>query len=303
MIRAASLPIEVDLYSFSQLLSKHGLAHRINEESGQQVIWVASEEDAVFLREALKQWQEKVATSEIPKAPQNTLGFVGAFNFRRLLNGLIASIYSTPVTMLLFTTCIVVAVISRLGANPSAVASLFYPPLSSQGIIQLVLSLDSLTSLLQTLSPMFLHFGELHLVFNMLWLWYFGKQLEAIHPSWFVAGLVIVIAFVSNTAQFMTSETRNFGGMSGVIYGLMAYAWIVHSAMPRSYLSLNKNLMTFFVVALVAMELLASSMIATAAHVGGLVCGLALGSAVVIVTKALFKATIVGTKPVRYGTR
>jgi GlpG protein len=150
---------------------------------------------------------------------------------------------------------------------------------------------------------MLLHFGELHLVFNMLWLWYFGKQLEAIHSSWYVAALVIIIAFASNTAQYVMSESRNFGGMSGVVYGLMAYASVVHSAMPRSYLALNRNLLTFFVMALIAMELFASSMIATAAHVGGLVSGLVLGGAAVLVAKMIFKATAVGTKPARLNTR
>jgi GlpG protein len=150
---------------------------------------------------------------------------------------------------------------------------------------------------------MFLHFGELHLVFNMLWLWYFGKQLEAIHSSWYVAALIIIIAFVSNTAQYLMSETRNFGGMSGVIYGLMAYAWVVHTARPQSYLSLNRNLLTFFVIALVAMELVASSMIATAAHVGGLISGLLLGAVAVLVAKKLVKATAVGTKPTRFNIR
>lgn len=303
MIRAASLPITVDLYSFSKLLSSHGLAHRINEESGQQVIWVGSEEEAVFLRHALEQWQEQTANTETPKAGRPYQRLLGGFNQKKILNSLIASVTITPVTMFLFCVCIIVAVISRLGANPNAVASFFYPALSLQGIVPLLLSIDSIASLLQTLSPMFLHFGELHLVFNMLWLWYFGKQLEAIHPSWFVAVLIIIMAFVSNTAQFMMSESRNFGGMSGVIYGLMAYAWVVHTAMPRSYLSLNRNLLTFFVIALVAMEVVASSMIATAAHVGGLISGLALGVAVVVVTKTVFKESVVGSKPIRLGAR
>ena len=299
MIKAASLPITVDLYSFSKLLSKRGLAHRINEESGYQVIWVRSEEEALFLREALAQWQEHAALSQDSQDHSKDWNLTGSINVRRLLNGLIASVYVTPVTMFLFSVCIVVAGLSKLGANPSAVASLFYPALTVQGLMQLILSIDSPAQLLQTLTPMFLHFGELHLVFNMLWLWYFGKQLEAIHPSWLVAVLVIVIAFVSNTAQFMMSESRNFGGMSGVVYGLMAYAWVIHSAMPQSYLSLNKNLLTFFVIALVAMELIASSMIATAAHVGGLLSGLALGAAAVVVTKTVLKTAAVGSKPAR----
>jgi len=297
MIRAASLPITVDLYSFSKLLSRHGLAHRINEESGQQVIWVGSEQEAEFLRKALQQWQEQSEQTTPENTGHASSSLLSVFNYRKLLNGLIASVYLSPVTLFLFAVCILVAVVSRLGASSNAVGFLFYPPLSLQGLIPLLSSIDSVKSLVQTLSPMFLHFGELHLVFNMLWLWYFGKQLEAIHSSWTVAGLIVVMAFVSNTAQFMMSETRNFGGMSGVIYGLMAYAWVVHTLMPKSYLSLNKNLLTFFVIALIAMEVVASSMIATAAHVGGLLSGLILGGAAVAFAKLVLKASAVGTKP------
>lgn len=301
MIKAASLPISTDLYEFSKLLTQHGLSHRINEESGQQVIWVSSQAEAEFLQDALLRWQAAQDSSGRPVKDNRELGLVGNLSLRKFLNGLIASFYYTPVTLLLFLVCLVVAVISRLGAYPNEVLVLFYPQLSTASVVSLIVSVDSITKALQTLSPMFLHFGELHLVFNMLWLWYFGKQLEAIQPSWFVALLVISLAFVSNTAQYLMSESRNFGGMSGVIYGLMAYAWVIHTAMPRSYLSLNKNLLTFFVVALVAMEVLASSMIATAAHVGGLVSGLLIGVLTVITSRVVLKETVVGREPVRFG--
>ncbi len=46
MIRAASLPIEVNLLRFSRFLQSQGIAHRINEESGQQVIWVDGDQQA-----------------------------------------------------------------------------------------------------------------------------------------------------------------------------------------------------------------------------------------------------------------
>jgi len=56
MIRAASLPIEVNLLRFSRFLQSQGIAHRINEESGQQVIWVEGDQQATLIREALTNW-------------------------------------------------------------------------------------------------------------------------------------------------------------------------------------------------------------------------------------------------------
>jgi GlpG protein len=124
---------------------------------------------------------------------------------------------------------------------------------------------------------MFLHFGELHLIFNMLWLWYFGRQLEAIHPRWLFIVLIILASFVSNTTQYLSSNFNNFGGMSGVVYGLVGYTWLVHTLMPRSKLQIRGSMFAVFVAALVLMEILASSWIATAAHIGGLLSGLLLG--------------------------
>ena len=131
--------------------------------------------------------------------------------------------------------------------------------------------------LLRPQAPMFLHFGELHLIFNMLWLWYFGRQLEAIHPRWLFVMLIVLTSFVSNTTQYLSSNFNNFGGMSGVVYGLVGYTWLVHTLMPRSRLQIRGSMFAVFVAALLLMEILASSWIATAAHIGGLVSGLLLG--------------------------
>ena len=92
----------------------------------------------------------------------------------------------------------------------------------------------------------------------------------------------------------MAIEYNNFGGMSGVVYGLLGYTWIIHSLMPRSYLLINTNMFIFFVLALVLMEVVASSWIATAAHVGGLVSGVAIGIATVLFYRLILNRDVVG---------
>jgi GlpG protein len=96
----------------------------------------------------------------------------------------------------------------------------------------------------------------------------------------------------------MVNDANNFGGMSGVVYGLVGYTWVIHKLMPKSYLSLNSNMLVFFVVALIAMEVLASSLVATAAHIGGLLSGLVLGGGVVIYNRYILKNTAVGHLPI-----
>ena len=297
MIKAASLPIDTNLLDFSKLLHAHGLAHRINEESGQQVIWVGSEAEADAVRIALERWLSAAQGAVNSSSARNAAGERIVPDFRRFLNGAVAAIYYYPITALLFAVCLVVAIVSGLGVYPDRVAILFYPILASNGLLTLLGDIKSFSDLGRTFTPMFLHFGELHLIFNMLWLWYFGRQLESIQSIWSFGALVLVTSFVSNTTQYMVNDANNFGGRSGVVYGLVGYTWVIHKLMPKSYLSLNSNMLVFFVVALVGMEILASSLVATAAHVGGLLSGLVLGGGVVFYNRYVIHQSAVGHKP------
>ena len=59
---------------------------------------------------------------------------------------------------------------------------------------------------------MLLHFGELHLIFNLLWLWYFGRQLESIIPWWSFALLVAATAFVGEYSSVLAVGLQQFRG-------------------------------------------------------------------------------------------
>lgn len=293
MIKAASLGIVTNLLRFSQFLQSQGVVHRIVEESGKQVIWVENEEQAKFVKQSLKTWPfelegradgEKENASHLSSSARKTDSFVA-----NLFPKLLKSFRSTPISFVLIFTCLLVALISELGSQTQRVDWLFYPLLASNNLPSLLADITSLEIFARSLAPMFLHFGELHLVFNMLWLWYFGKQLEGTHPRLLFAALIILSSFVGNTSQYLFSHYNNFGGMSGVIYGLVGYAWITHQFMPKSYLLINSSMFVVFVIALVAMEVVASSMIASAAHMGGLVTGLLFGLITVLIYRFVLR--------------
>ncbi len=290
MIKVASLPISVDLKLFSQILHQQGLTHSINEESGQQVIWARSEVEAELIRQALVQWSRQPAEVRAEPDSMQGRGFdPGPWLFRA-----VSGLRNSPVTWALILVSAAVALISGLGRQLRPVADWFYPLLPTDSLASLLSGIDGVGELLRTITPMFLHFGELHFVFNMMWLWYFGRQLENLQPKWFFALLVLVTAFVSNTTQYLAIEYNNFGGMSGVDYGLLAYAWIIHFFMPRSGILMNNSMFLFFVVALVVMEIVAGSWIATAAHVSGLLSGLIIGLFVVAFYKFVLKRSAMG---------
>lgn len=102
-------------------------------------------------------------------------------------------------------------------------------------------------------------------------------MIERSQSSLLYLGVVLFIAFFSNAAQYLWSLTANFGGLSGVVYGLLGYIWMWQLILPNGRLRLPPAMIGFLLVALVLMELFAGSWIASAAHTGGLIAGIIAG--------------------------
>lgn len=132
------------------------------------------------------------------------------------------------------------------------------------------------------LTPAFLHFGWLHIVFNSLWLWDLGSRLELLLGRLNVFLLVVVIAVVANVSQFYSTGPSLFGGMSGVVFGLLGFSWVAPLLQPAWRIQPPAAIMIFMVGWLLVclfgvIEVLGFGAIANGAHVGGLVCGVVLG--------------------------
>tara|TARA_S200000501_G_C20767910_1_gene719173 strand:+ start:252 stop:1181 length:930 start_codon:yes stop_codon:yes gene_type:complete len=280
MIRAVSVDLALNLSQFSQRLTAAGIVHRVVEESGRQTIWVYSERDVQAVKQQLAHWlKSALGHTEMGASPADGLAasVAGRDPLLRISRLTYYAFRRCPLTWMLMTACIGVALLSGMGSNTGSVRYLFYPLLPSVSLFGLLAEIDNLSLVLRTLTPMLLHFGELHLVFNLLWLWYFGQQLENMISWWEFALLVTVTAFVGNTAQYWQLGYNNFGGMSGVIYGLVGFVWVLSKGLPNSGLLISTKMFIAFVAGLILMETFASSSIATAAHVGGLFSGLMLG--------------------------
>lgn len=133
------------------------------------------------------------------------------------------------------------------------------------------------------LTPAFLHFGWLHIVFNGLWLWELGHRVELALGPRVVLGLFLLVAVLSNGAQYLFGGPAIFGGMSGVVYGLLGFSWVAGRMRPAWGFEPPRPIMLLMVGWLVVcllgiVEVLGFGAIANAAHVGGLVAGAALGA-------------------------
>jgi rhomboid protease GlpG len=100
------------------------------------------------------------------------------------------------------------------------------------------------------LTPIFLHFGILHILFNMLWLNDLGSMIEARLGTLHLLLMVVVIGVLSNVAQYYVSGPQ-FGGMSGVVYGLLGYVWMKGKFDPGSGLFLHPSTVMMMLIWLV----------------------------------------------------
>lgn len=135
-------------------------------------------------------------------------------------------------------------------------------------------------------TPIFIHFDVFHLLFNMYWLVVLGTQIELFRGPVRMAIFTLLSAAASNLGQFAWSLHNSdmpsvfIGGMSGVDYALFGYVWMQRMFNPRSRFMLSE--MTILVMIgwlfLCMTPLSFVANVANAAHVVGLVVGLALGA-------------------------
>ena len=182
------------------------------------------------------------------------------------INWLLAAKLNPSVTVLIIGSVLGTVIASYF---PQWQRSLFFGGLASSDYWRFV-------------TPIFLHFGLVHLIFNCLWLSMLGSRIEQMSSSLHLLLLVLVTGVVSNVVQFVWSGSPYFGGMSGVVYALLGYIWIKDKVVPDPQLQLPAGIIGFMLGWLVVcmtgiLDLLLGVGVANGAHLGGLIIGMLLG--------------------------
>ena len=277
MHRALELPTQVDLSALSYFLYQQGLPHKITEESGKQVIWTPDSELGVVVQRVYEEWQSgQLELNEAPprKGPE----------LSRVLKKIPWKRF--PFTLLLLVVCLMVAIFTQLGADYQAVSLLSFVKFQvANGYIYFT----SLTHTLDTheywrlITPIFVHFGMMHLAFNAVMFYVLGKRIEYYQGGIHLLGLVLISGALSNFAQYYTSDgTSLFGGLSGVVYALLGYG-LAREKMDKSFsMGLPPAIYGFMIFWLIIgyTDILGSLVghMANAAHLGGLLSGIVLGA-------------------------
>jgi len=264
------LPLSVDLGGFVKLLQRMQVPHRVSEEAGEQVLWVPEtiSDDVRVLYERFPAGDPDQQLDIPEQAPVTRPSFV-------------QQVRHSPVTALVLLASLIVGAVTLLGENLQAMSWLTFLPFRLMGeYIQFTPLADTLASgqWWRLVTPMLIHFGILHLAMNGMWYWELGRRIEARQGSINLLGLTLLFSLASNFAQYTYGGPGLFGGLSGVLYGLLGHCWIYQLLSPNPAYRLPRGVLVMMLVWLVLclsglVSMIGFGEIANAAHVGGLAIG------------------------------
>lgn len=270
----------------SDYLVAQGIPNELEREDHHWAVWIRSEEDVERARGLLSAFQANpenpsyrdVARLGAARRLQEEAEERQARERLRSVRDLVrAASGPGPLTIILIGLCIVVQLLSHW--DPEVIRHL--------QISERRFQLGSATTpflpevrqgqVWRLLTPAFVHAGLLHIFFNMLWLWDLGNMIERRQSAGRLALLVAVTGVLSNLGQYLASGPR-FGGMSGVVYGLLGYAWMMGRYRPEAGLVLHPQTVVMMLVWFaVCLSGVTQMPIANTAHGVGLVVGVIWG--------------------------
>ncbi len=297
-----NLTTEQTATRFSDFLFVQGIENQVeDEEDGTFSLWVLEEDQMSKAAELLKQFQANPNNATFQEA-------TGQANAQRALEekedssrrstvidsarvGYERHFTRTPMlTWAIIAICVAVGLYSQLGSNDKSVRGLYISEYQNDAESGMSINLftNEITAthgflpevragqVWRLLTPIFLHFGMMHIVFNMIMFWQLGNLIENRFNARYLLALILVIGILSNLGQVLW-KSPNFGGMSGVDYGLFGFLWIRGRFDPYAGWQLNQSTVTQLLVWLVLCYTGVLGPIANTAHTVGLLVGMAWG--------------------------
>lgn len=263
----------------SARLWKAKIPHQVvsggSKEQPTSEIWLVREEDLQLAVDILKSPESNRESSNGGKSP------------------IVASLTEAKLTWFFLILCILVALITGLGSNISLLSVFTIVPMEMRGSDLFAGTLEGALSageVWRLFSPALIHLGGLHLVFNMLWVWEFGRRIEMLEGKLRLLLVVVASGVIANITQYLAGSIL-FGGMSGVIYALLGYMVVFDKLSSSAVYQLPRGIVGFMLVWLVLgftqfTDALGLGKIANAAHTAGLLSGVGIA----LLVKWLFRS-------------
>lgn len=267
---------------FSDYLLASGVENRLDQEEDEWIVWVLDDDQLDLGKRELERFlsepdHERYAASHaeaeaIRKREEEEARRARKQNVdlrRRWQRGSLGG--KPQATMALIIISVGLTLLTQFGTKFPA--HYLYIDLGGSGVLSRVLA----GQVWRLVTPIFMHGGWLHIIFNMYWLWYLGAMVELRRGTARFLGLVLLFAVGSNLVQYFWGGWR-FLGMSGVVYGLLGYAFMKGRWSSHQGMAIHETTW-LIMVAWLALGFLGFMNMANGAHLGGLVLGLIMGGA------------------------
>ena len=132
------------------------------------------------------------------------------------------------------------------------------------------------------IAPTFVHFSMTHLVFNCLWIYILGQRIEKLDGLSVFLFIFILTGILSNAGQFFWTQQYLFGGLSGSVYGLLVYCFIIELDGRHGRYGLPEALYLFMFIWLLVgftgvLSFFGFGNVANTAHLVGMIAGFIIG--------------------------
>lgn len=258
-----------DLTGLHKILIQCQVPHRITETADAQVLWLSDPQHIPPVEQLVESFNEH---------PDSTFFKDNAETELTAPSSLVPQLKIVPLTAVILVLGLL-GYLLNLGNLRGVIAQLLYfPPEIYKG------------QFWRLITPVFIHWDILHIVFNGMWIWEVGKRLECRLGRWRYLSLFLVSGIFSNAVQYSISESPFFGGLSGVVYAYFGCIIVVHRVYPRVITRMPKGLYVVMLAWLVVGflgwgQVITGNPIANWAHFAGLVAGLACGAVFCLIAK------------------
>ena len=282
-----NLPDEAQARRFGDYLLAQGIRNEVEPDAGAAwSVWIKDEDQVTAAQAGLERFRANPEAAEFHNAAsaaakaraaeaEDMADYRRRVRTRQSLFPKMGGYGVGPLTFGLIFLCVAVAVYSRLGADrQSLLWMLLADPDNANGTFLPEVRAGQWWRLI---TPIFIHFGVLHLLFNMMWLYQLGCMIEGRLGTFKLALLVVVTGMFPMIAQYVMSGPGYVGGMSGVVYGLAGYVWMRGKYDRASGVGLDRQSLQWLLIWLVICYAGVIGSVANTAHVTGLVIGVIWG--------------------------
>jgi GlpG protein len=287
MRQLGKLPDEATAQRLVDFLLTLNISAKVDADGDAWAVWIRQEEQLDEARRELAAFQADPSAERYQKASRDAIQIrreeakrdqAARKNHVELRNRWgTQSAGDTPITWLLIVVSVWIALQSGMGNSPPDTLFIAHIEMTDTGQRYWSLAHDLRQGeVWRLITPIFLHFGPIHLLFNMMWMYDLGRRVESFVGRWSYLGIVVSAAVISNVAQYYFKGPF-FGGMSGVVYALIGYAWVQYRYAGVMWLYLGPSGMFMALFWLLLCMADPMSGVANWAHGVGLVVGMFLG--------------------------